>query len=57
MPVLVETRFNADMKNKYQALAVAEKPAEVAITAVIRKLITLSNALLRANRPWTQKMA
>ncbi len=57
MPALVATRFNADMKAKYQALVAAGKPAKVAITAVMRKLIILANALLRASRPWTQKMA
>lgn len=57
MPALVATRFNADMKAKYHALVVAGKPPKVAITAVMRKLIVLANALLRANRTWTQKPA
>ena len=57
MPALVTTRYNADMKAKYQAMTAAGKPSKVAITAVMRKLIVLANALLRANRPWTQKMA
>ena len=57
MPALVATRFNADMKAKYQALVIAGKPPKVAITVVMRKLILLANTLLRANRPWTQKMA
>lgn len=57
MPALVATRFNADMKAKYQALVIAGKPPKVAITVVMRKLIVLANTLLRANRPWTQKMA
>lgn len=57
MPALVATRFNADMKTKYQALVAAGKPAKVAISAVMRKLIILANALLRANRLRTQKMA
>jgi transposase len=57
MPALVATRYNADMKAKYQAMTAAGKPAKVAITTVMRKLIILANALLRANRPWTQNMA
>lgn len=57
MPALVATRYNADMKAKYQAMTAAGKPAKVAITTIMRKLIILANALLRANRPWTQKMA
>lgn len=57
MPALVATRYNADMKAKYQALVAAGKPAKVAITAVMRKLIILANALLRANRQWTKNLA
>lgn len=57
MPALVATRFNADMKAKYQALIAAGKPPKVAITAVMRKLIILANALLRANRTWIPKPA
>lgn len=57
MPALVATRFNVDMKAKYQALITVGKPAKVAITAVMRKLIILANALLRAERPWSPKRA
>ena len=31
----------------------AGKPAKVALTAVMRKLILLANTLLKTNRPWT----
>ena len=57
MPALVATRFNVDMKAKYQALVAAGKPPKVAITAVMRKLIILANALLKANRTWTPRPA
>lgn len=57
MPALVATRFNTDMKVKYQALVHAGKPAKIAITAVMRKIIILANVLLKANRPWAQKTA
>ena len=57
MPALVATRYNAEMKAKYQAMTAARKPAKVAITAVMRKLIILANPLLRANRPWAQQIA
>lgn len=57
MPAIVATRFNADMKTKYQALVAAGKPAKVAITAVMRKLIILANALIKANRSWAPKQA
>ncbi len=57
MPALVATRFNPDMTIKYQAMIKAGKPAKVAITAIMRKLIELANALIKANRKWTPKLA
>lgn len=57
MPALVAIRFNADLKAKYQALIAAGKPPKVAITAVMRKLIVLANALLKDGRTWTPKLA
>ena len=57
MPALVAIRFNADMKAKYKALIAAGKAPKVAITAVMRKLAILANALLRENRNWTPKTA
>ena len=57
MPALVAVRFNADMKAKYQALVTAGKPAKVALTAIMRKLLILANAPLRDARPWTPKVA
>jgi transposase len=53
MPALVAARFNPDMKAKYRQLIDAGKPAKVALTAVMRKLILLANALLKANQSWT----
>jgi len=57
MPALVAARFNPDMKVKYAYLIEAGKPAKVALTAIMRKLVVLANALLKANRPWTPKTA
>lgn len=57
MPALVAIRFNPDLKAKYTALVAAGKPAKVAITAVMRKLIILANSLLKTGRPWTPKPA
>jgi len=50
MPALVATRFNRQFGRTYQTLREAGKPAKVAITAVMRKLIVLANALIRDNR-------
>jgi len=57
MPALVAIRFNPDMKAKYDQLIVAGKPAKVALTAIMRKLIILANALLKADRNWQPKLA
>jgi transposase len=57
MPALVAARFNPDMKATYDRLRAAGKPAKLALTAVMRKLIVLANALLKANRTWTLKTA
>ena len=53
MPALVATRFNVPLTEKYQKLIASGKAAKIAITAIMRKLIVLANALLRQNRKWT----
>ena len=50
MPALVAARFNPDMKAKYAHLIKTAKPPKVALTAIVRKLLVLANALLKANR-------
>ena len=57
MPALVAARFNPDLKAKYQQLIAQGKPAKVAITAIMRKLIVTANALLKADRLWVKSMA
>lgn len=57
MPALVAARFNPDLKAKYQALIKAGKPAKVALTAVMRKLIIIANACIRDKRKWTHLTA
>ncbi|MFK4822606.1 IS110 family transposase [Ochrobactrum quorumnocens] len=57
MPALGATRFNPDLKAKYDQLRAKGKPPKVAITAVMRKLIVLANARLKAHRYWAPKMA
>jgi transposase len=52
MPALVAMRFNPDLKAKYDQLKVAGKAPKVAITAIMRKLVVLANALLKAGRKW-----
>jgi transposase len=55
MPALVAIRFNPDLKAKYDQLVAAGKEKKVAITAVMRKLLVLANALLRDHRKWAEK--
>lgn len=57
MPALVAVRFNPDLASVYQRLLQAGKPRKLAITAVMRKLVLLANALLRSNRNWTHQPA
>ncbi|MBB2166743.1 transposase [Gluconacetobacter sp. 1b LMG 1731] len=57
MPALVAIRHNPDLKRQYDALVARGKPAMLAITAVMRKLIVLANALVRHNRSWAPKTA
>ena len=57
MPALVAIRFNPDLKQKYQSMIKTGKPPKVALTAIMRKLIEMANALIKADRMWQMKMA
>jgi transposase len=57
MPALVAARFNSDMKPKYANFIETGKPAKVALTAIMRKLVVLAKALPKANRTWTPRIA
>lgn len=53
MPALVASRHNPDMRALYTRMVEAGKPAKVALTAIMRKLIILANTLVKENRVWT----
>jgi transposase len=57
MPALVAMRFNPDMKAKYKQLTSTGKAPKQAITAIMRKLIVLANALLKKALPWQPKLS
>jgi len=57
MPAIVAMRFNPDLKRVYDRLIAKGKHAKIAITAIMRKLVVLANALLRKDRLWTPKTA
>jgi transposase len=54
MPALVATRCNPGLKAKYDQLIRAGKSGKVAVTAIMRKLIVMANALLRDDRKWSE---
>lgn len=56
MPALVAIRYNPDLKARYDAMRERGKPAKLALTAVMRKLLELANALVRDGREWTLKL-
>ena len=57
MPALVACRYNPDLKAKYNAMIKLGKSPKIAITAIMRKLVVLANALIRDNREWAPKPA
>ncbi len=52
MACLVAIRHNPPLKSFYRRLRAAGKPTRLAIVAVMRKLLTILNAMLRDNTPW-----
>lgn len=57
MATLVATRFNPVIRAFYQRLLEAGKPKKVALTACMRKLLTILNAMLKHNRLWNPDSA
>lgn len=52
MAALVASRYNPLLKAFYQRLISAGKPKKLALTAVMRKLLTILNAMIRDNTRW-----
>jgi len=52
MPTLSAIRCNPLIKRFYKRLRAIGKPPKVAITACMRKLLILLNAIIRDNQPW-----
>jgi transposase len=52
MAALVATRRNAAVRALYLRLRDAGRPAKVALTACMRKLLTILNAILHSRQPW-----
>tara|TARA_Y100000294_G_C8394740_1_gene272291 strand:+ start:93 stop:629 length:537 start_codon:yes stop_codon:yes gene_type:complete len=52
MSALVASRWNPVLRDFYQRLCAIGKPKKVAITACMRKLLTLLNAILKHRTRW-----
>lgn len=52
MAALVASRRNPVIRAFYERLRAAGKPAKVALTACMRKLLTILNAIARSGTPW-----
>jgi transposase len=49
---LVAVRYHAVLKVFYERLRAAGKAAKVALTACMRKLLTILNAMIKRHTPW-----
>ena len=52
MAALVASRHNPTLKRFYRRLVELGKPKKLAITAVMHKLLTILNAIVRDKKPW-----
>ena len=52
MAALAATRFNPAIRHTYGRLREAGRPAKVALTACMRKLLAILNAVLRNRERW-----
>jgi transposase len=57
MAALVATRHNAPLQRFYQRLRAAGKPPKVALVAVMRKLLTIINAMIKHQSSWQNQTA
>lgn len=56
MAAVVGVRRNAAIRQFYQRLRGAGKPAKVALVACMRKLLVILNSIVRKNRPWCPEL-
>lgn len=57
MGTLSAIRFNPVIEAFYKRLIAAGKKPKVAITACMRKLLTIANAMIKNSTPWNHEMA
>ena len=56
MASLSASRYNPVLRVFYQRLLAAGKPKKVALTACMRKLLTILNAMIRSGQHWTPQV-
>ncbi|PZD74645.1 hypothetical protein C1752_00605 [Acaryochloris thomasi RCC1774] len=57
MPTLVAIRYNPVLKTFYERLVGQGKPKKVALTACMRKLLVILNAMVKSNQRWNPEIA
>ena len=57
MGAMVASRFNPVIRDFYQRLLAADKPKKVALTACMRKLLVILNAMFKSRSPWSAETA
>ena len=57
MGAMVASRFNPVIRDFYQRLLAAGKPKKVALTACMRKLLVILNAMLKSRSHWSAEPA
>ena len=54
MATLAATRYNPVIRKSYRHLCAVGKPKKVALIAAMRKLLTILNAMIKAQKPWIE---
>ena len=54
MATLTATRYNPVIRRFYRRLCAVGKPKKVALIAAMRKLLTILNAMIKAQKPWIE---
>jgi transposase len=57
MSTLVAVRYKPVLRTFYERLRRAGKASKVALTACMRKLLTILNAMVKHRTPWQQNYA
>lgn len=52
MAALAARRFNPVLRVCYERLTAAGKPAKLALTACMRRLLTILNAMMKSGQHW-----